>query len=1219
MGKKKTATISPAAPPEEERFEEELRKAPHEDRGVVPRKRLSRLTREVPPVPPLVRDHQLGSYEWFLREGIRRAFQEMFPIPHDPKADVRLEYVSHRLEEPPGNLSWRECKERGLTYAYNLYVTFRLRLPNGELREEELLLGEIPRMTERATFIINGNERVMVSQIIRSAGLYFHRDERTKHKERIVARLVPNRGTWLEMGFEGKGLLYARLGKTRRVPLTTLLLAVGFQPLERETVDPETGEPKKELVFWHPPLRFEVAYRAEELENWQCPFTIWDPETGEVLFEAQCERGTILDPETGEVWTDVVLTELEPAPRHQRISRDLAERIERLYARYRRAKIVFYHEVPTLSTLTKVRFTDERQQEQYPLRRTWEADRHRAAGEALKALYTAARPAETSPTVEVAREHLKNRIFNHKNYDLGRVGRFQVSNRLAVYTVPPKHPTLTEIDIALIFYKLCEMQSLGGGIVDDVDHLSNRRVRLVGELSLDAFRTGLQKGERPIRERLTRSEITSNLMPRNLINAQQLMMPLRSFFTTGRLTQYLDQTNPLAELTHKRRLSALGPGGLTRDRAGFDVRDVQYSHYGKICPIETPEGQNIGLITSLAVYAQVSEFGFLRTPYYRVEKGKVQPEIHYLTADEEDRAYIADATTPVSEDGTIVPTHVTVRNRGTLLFIPREEVQYLDASPAQILGLSASLIPFLEHDDANRALMGANMMRQAVPLLEPEPPIVGTGMERVAAEHSGYLLRAKEEGIVERVTGDEIVVRTRRGMDRYRLVRFQRSNQGTIIDQRPIVRKGERVRKGQILADAQAIRKGELALGRNLLVAFMPLEGYNFEDAVVVSERLVREHVFTSMHIEDFECETRRTQHGLEQITRDIPHVPEEMLANLDDRGIVRVGTVVKSGDILVGKLTPKPAADKSPEEQLLIKILGPKHPDFRHTSRKVPHGIQGWVIDVRHFTRHSNGQRKPLPQGVEELVRVYVGILRKLEVGDKLAGRHGNKGVVAKIMPVEDMPYLEDGTPVDLVFSPLCVPSRMNLGQLLELHLAFAGKRLGEYYETPTFASPTEDEIWELAERAGLPRTGKITLFDGRTGVPLKNPIAVGYMYIMKLNHLAAEKIHARSTGSYALVTQQPLGGKAQFGGQRFGEMEVWALEAFGASETLNEMLTIKSDDVEGRWRAYRAITQGKDVPPPVMPESLNVLVREMQGLCLDIRFYRRKEVSVREPLEVS
>jgi DNA-directed RNA polymerase subunit beta len=1109
----------------------------------------ARVTRALE-VPSLYRDHQIASYEDFLQNGIASAFHQMFPVPHESDAEVRLEYVRHRLEPP--TIPWEDCKERGLTFAHSLFVTFRLNLvQSGEIREQEVYLGEIPAMTERASFIVNGTERIVVSQVIRSPGLYFKDQVDVKGRRLFSARLVPSRGTWLEMGFDTANHIYARLGKTRRVGITTLLTALDFE------IDGN--------MIRHRDVEFKVASKPQELEGWNPPLTIADPVSGEVLAKAMSER----------------------------ITRLTAERIG---AAHKHLKD------PCIKCLVPVREISLDLHES--LHRTWKKDAHKARDDALKALYTAARPTETSPTKEVAMEHLKNRIFNRKNYDLSEVGRFQVSNKLQLFTIPPRHFTMTPLDVIEVLNALIDIQT-HGGVPDDVDHLSNRRVRLAGELILEAFRNGLQKAERSIREKIARGDMTT-AMPHQLINTRLLTTPLRGFFNTGRLTQYLDQTNPLAELTHKRRLSALGPGGLTRDRAGFEVRDVQYSHYGKICPIETPEGPNIGLITSLATYARVAEFGFLRTPYFEVENGKVTDRIEYLTADEEDRVFIVDATTPTDENDYIKTDHVSVRSRGTLLWIKREEVRYMDASPAQITGASAALIPFLEHDDANRALMGANMLRQAVPLIRPSPAIIGTGMESVVAQNSGYLVFAAEDGVVERVTGDEILIRGVSGLKAYKLRRFRRSNQGTIIDQVPRLRKGQEVSRGEVLVDAHGITQGELALGNNLLVAFMPMEGFNFEDAVVVSERLVKEEIFSSIHIEDYETETRRTKLGHEIITRDIPNVPEDLLRNLDDTGVVRLGNVVKSGDILVGKLTPKPPSDKTPEETLLLKITGSKLQDFKHTSRKLPHGSEGWVIDIQRFSRREG---KELPAGVEELVRVYVGVKRRLQVGDKLAGRHGNKGVIAKIMPVEDMPFLEDGTPVDLIFSPLCVPSRMNLGQLFELHMGWAASQLGIYAECPIFVGPPEERIRDLLKKAGLPETGKTTLYDARTGVKFEEPVTVGVMYVMKLYHLAAEKIHARSTGSYTLVTQQPLGGKAQFGGQRFGEMEVWALQAYGTSELLQEMLTIKSDDIEGRWQAYRAITKGADLPYNRMPESFNVLIKELQGLCLDLKFHRRED----------
>ncbi|MGH8103058.1 MAG: DNA-directed RNA polymerase subunit beta [bacterium] len=1093
-------------------------------------------------VPKLL-EHQYDSYKWFCEKGIFEVFDRMFPIPADDKSPARLEFLDFKLDEPPH--SWERCKERSLTFARPLYVTLRLiSRETGEIKEQSVFIGDIPAMTERATFVINGAERVVVSQLIRSPGLYFKDVFDLRGRRLFTARVVPNRGTWLETGFDTNGNIFGRIGKTRRLAITTILTALGFQ------IDDE--------AITHRPISIAVDNVAKNLISWKAPFSIIDQKTGELLHRA---FDTIDEAQT----------------RH----------IEKLPDR------TFTFELPVKPLPLEG-----------ALRNTWRKDPFKTKNEALREIYICLRPNESDPTPDVAWEYLKNRLFNKKNYDLSEVGRFQINNKLQLEVIPVTERSLTMVDILEVLRRLLVIQEEGGPS-DDIDHLGNRRVRCVGELTLEALRTGLHKMERSVREKLQVQDIDI-LTPQMLINTKALMTPLRNFFNTGRLTQFLDQTNPLAELTHKRRLSAMGPGGLTRDRAGFEVRDVHHSHYGKVCPIETPEGPNIGLITSLATYAHINHHGFLETPYFPVVHGRVQPNIEYLTADAEDRSRIAESITPLDANGQIIPEWVSARYKGTLIWLKHDEIDHIDASPGQIMGVSASLIPFLEHDDANRALMGANMLRQAVPLLRPEPAYVGTGLERRTAEDSGYLIFAEGNGEVERVTGNEIVIRynDRKKPVHYKLFRYKRSNQGTIIDQKAIVRRGDKVKKGDNLVDAQGIASREISLGRNLIVAFMPMDGYNFEDAVVVSEGLVKDDSFTSIHIEDYEAETRKTKMGKELVTRDIPNVPEELLKNLDERGIVRIGTVVRSSDILVGKITPKPATEKSPEEMLLWKITGSRLQDYKHTSKKLPHGVSGWVTDSQIFEEDKGDE---LPVGVEKLVRVYVAIKRKLQTGDKLAGRHGNKGVIGKILPLEDMPYLADGTPVDIIFSPLCVPSRMNLGQLLETHLGWAAAKHGFYAECKIFDGAREDEIRRLLKDAGLPDDGKVKLFDGKTGLPLEEPVTVGMMYVMKLYHLAADKIHARSTGTYTLVTQQPLGGKAQFGGQRFGEMEVWALEAYGASEILQEMLTIKSDDIEGRRRAYEAIVKGRDLPDHRIPESFYVLVKELKGLGIDVRFYKR------------
>lgn len=1115
-------------------------------------------------VPNLL-DHQKESYNWFKNEGLKRLFAQVFPI-QDEKKQYMLDFHDLRLGE--SRYDWQTCKERGLNYQIPLYLDLKWKTESGDIILQTVYAGDIPEMTERGTFIINGVERVVVGQMIRSPGLYFKSVQDARGRNLFHARITPAHGSWLEIGFDSNYLIYARIGKTRRFPVTTLLTAMGFTEV-------------KEKVLGRKDFEMEVFNEPKALEGWEVPQTLFDRRTGELLVKAT-----------------------------ERVSKEIAE------------KMGMYGVLPTRFTVklpVPELVLDERNEH---LERTYKRDPRHNQEEALKEIYLILRPNEAKPSFEVALEYLQQRLFSSRTYDLSEVGRYQINSRLGLKFIPHSVRYLTPFDIVGAIQKVIEYQFPkdpdNPGKSDDIDHLGNRRVRLVGELALNAMQAGLAKMERMVREKIQSGEVKIST-PQTLVNTRALMAPLKSFFNTGRLTQYLDQTNPLAELTHKRRLSALGPGGLPRERAGFEVRDVHYTHYGKICPIETPEGPNIGLITSTAVYVKINHQGFLITPYWELEKDsrgvRISGKLVYLDANEEDSRKIAEGTTPIDEEGYIIPEWVSARYQGTLMLMKREEVELMDASPGQIVGVSASLIPFLEHNDANRALMGANMLRQAVPIIRPDVPIVGTGMEKVAARYSGFLIYAEEDGEVESVTGDRIVIRVQTPGKRtkrkiYPLMRFHRSNQGTIIDQVPLVRKGMKVKKGDLLVNAQGISQGELALGKNLLVAFLSLEGYNFEDAIVVNERIVKDDYFTSIHIEDYEAEVRRTRNGLEKITRDIPHISPDLLKNLDENGVVKEGTLVKSGDILVGKLTPRAASDLGMEEILLRKILRRGEEkrdlkDYKNTSRKLPYGVQGVVTRTYRFEKK---EREELPAGVEELVRVMVTMKRKLEEGDKLAGRHGNKGVIAKIMPEEDMPYLEDGTTIDIVFSPLCVPSRMNLGQLYETHLAWAASKLGILVACPVFEGPSDEELAKILERAGIPPNGKVTLYDGKTGRPFDQPSTVGVMYVMKLAHLASEKLHARSTGSYTLVTQQPLGGKAQFGGQRFGEMEVWALEAYGASETLQELLTVKSDDIEGRKKAYKALTEGRDLPERRLPESLHVLVKELQGLCLDIHFEKKE-----------
>lgn len=1067
--------------------------------------------REVLGLPNLI-EVQRNSYDWFLREGLREVFHDVSPI-QDFTGNLVLEFLDYTLGEP--KYSVEECKERDVTYAAPLRVKVRLiNKETGEVKEQEVFMGDFPLMTEKGTFIINGAERVIVSQLVRSPGVYFADQLDPSGKKIYTATIIPNRGAWLEFETDVNDHVFVRVDRTRKIPVTVLVRALGYS-------------------------------------------------------------------------SNVMIIDLFEGNKYIQ------------------------------ETLTR--------------------DNTDSEEEALVEIYKRLRPGEP-PTVESARSLLHSLFFDPKRYDLANVGRYKIWKKLkhdVLYRfkddgqgptewdpylkreVPKNREFIRELTpgdiIATIKYLLRLMD--GEGQVDDIDHLGSRRLRSVGELLQNQFRIGLSRMERVVRERMTIQDVDV-ITPQVLINIRPVVAAIKEFFGSSQLSQFMDQTNPLAELTHKRRLSALGPGGLSRERAGFEVRDVHHSHYGRMCPIETPEGPNIGLIGSLSCYARINHFGFIETPYRKVnkEERRVTDEIVYLTADEEEDLVIAQANAPVDENGYFLEDRVNARHGHEIIVMPVDRVDYMDVSPKQVFSVATSLIPFLEHDDANRALMGANMQRQAVPLIKAEAPLVGTGLEYKAARDSGVVVIAKNSGVVERVTANEIVVRTDSGkLDTYKLIKFARSNQGTCINQKPIVNKGDRVEAGQVIADGPSTDQGELALGRNVLVAFMPWEGYNYEDAILVSEKLVKDDYFTSIHIEEYECDARDTKLGPEEITRDIPNVGEEILKDLDERGIIRVGAEVRPGDILVGKVTPKGETELTAEERLLRAIFGEKAREVRDTSLRVPHGESGKVVDVKVFSREKGDE---LPPGVNQLVRVYVAQKRKISEGDKMAGRHGNKGVIARILPEEDMPFLPDGTPVEIVLNPLGVPSRMNLGQVLETHLGWAAKVLGYHVSTPVFNGATEEDILEFLEKAGLPRDGKITLYDGRTGEPFDNPITVGYLYMLKLAHLVDDKIHARSTGPYSLVTQQPLGGKAQFGGQRFGEMEVWALEAYGAAYTLQEILTVKSDDVVGRVKTYEAIVKGENVPEPGVPESFKVLIKELQSLALDVRVLSEddEEIEIKE-----
>lgn len=1023
---------------------------------------------------------QLNSYDWFLEEGLKEVFEEISPI-EDFSENLVLEFVDYYLEDP--EYSVEECRDRDATFSASLQVKVRLiNKETGEVKEQEVFMGDFPLMTDKATFIINGAERVVVNQLVRSSGVYFS-DERTKDGRRLITgSIIPNRGAWIEFEYDKKRIISVRVDRTRKLPSTVLLRALGFGT--DSEITSEFGD-------------------------------------SEVL--------------------------------HDTLERDNTESKE----------------------------------------------------EALIELYKRLRPGEP-PTVESATNLLNSLFFDHKRYDLAAVGRYKLNKKLELdIDKDRKYLHINDI-VATVKYMIKLIYNDPEYFIDDIDHLGNRRLKTVGELLQNQFRIGLSRMERVVRERMTIQDVDV-VTPQALINTRPVVASIQEFFGSSQLSQFMDQTNPMSELTHKRRLSALGPGGLSRERAGFDVRDVHHSHYGRICPIETPEGPNIGLIGTMGTYAKTNEFGFIMTPYRKVVDSKVTDEIDYLTADEEDKFIIAQANAEIDEQGNFASEFVICRKRSDILEVHPENIDYMDVSTKQMVGVSAAMIPFLENDDANRALMGANMQRQAVPLMITDAPMVATGMEYKAAKDSGAVIVAKKGGEIVSVTSNKIMIKNEEGLiDSYKLMKYKRSNQGSCMNQKPIVAKGDVVEAGEIIADGPSTDKGEMALGRNSLLAFMPWEGYNYEDAILISENLVKEDAFTTIHVEEHEAEARDTKLGPEEITRDIPNVGENALKNLDERGIIRVGAEVEEGDILVGKVTPKGETELSAEERLLRAIFGEKAREVRDTSLKVPHGEEGIVVDVKVFSREQGDDLKP---GVNRLVRVYVATKRKISVGDKLAGRHGNKGVISRILPEEDMPFLPNGEPVEVVLNPLGVPSRMNIGQVLETHLGMAARALGIYTETPVFNGATEKEVEDILEKAGLDRDGKTVLYDGRTGERFERRVTVGVMYILKLHHLVDDKLHARSTGPYSLVTQQPLGGKAQFGGQRFGEMEVWALEAYGAAYTLQEMLTVKSDDVVGRVKAYEAIVKGENVPDPGIPESFKVLIKEMQSLGLDARIFTSDE----------
>ncbi|HEY7340592.1 MAG TPA: DNA-directed RNA polymerase subunit beta [Ktedonobacterales bacterium] len=1115
---------------------------------------------DIRPMPSLIQV-QLDSFDWFKREGLKDLFAEISPIEDFTGKNLKLEFLFDDDQDPFESPKYTEdqCRERDATYAAPLYVKARLTYKEtGEIQEKEVFMGDFPLMTKEGTFIINGAERVVVSQLVRSPGVYFTADtDPTTGRQLFAAKLIPNRGAWLEFETSNRDILSVKIDRKRKIPITTLLRAMAAIGDRDPGKTSDTPEMKTD----------EGILKAFEM----------------------------VDPETGNTFVS--------------------------------------------------RF----------VRTTLEKDNVKTPEEALLEVYRKLRPGDPA-TIDNARQLVNNLFYAPRRYDLGSVGRYKLNRKLDL-AIPQTIRTLTQDDVVAILRRMVELDE-GRGKKDDIDHLGNRRVRSVGELIQQQFRVGLLRMERVIKERMAIVQDPSQASPNQLINIRPVVAAMKEFFGGSQLSQFMDQTNPLAEIGHKRRLSALGPGGLSRERAGFDVRDVHHSHYGRICPIETPEGPNIGLIGNMATYAQINSYGFIETPYRKVvhaleanhpeligqtlardvldkkgavlvprgtkvddkvvealkkHSGKIDVEpwvtmdVDYLTADEEEKFVIAQANAPLSDEGHFLGNRVLARYNGNFVQEPASRVDYMDISPRQTVSVPAALIPFLEHDDVNRALMGANMQRQAVPLLRPQSPIVGTGIERQVAVDSGQVVVAPADGEVTSVTARQITLVDDEGVEHeMRLRKFIRSNQGTCINQRPIVNKGDRVAKGQPLADSSSTEDGELALGQNILVAFMTWEGGNFEDAILISERVVREDLFTSIHIEKHEVEARDTKLGPEEITRDIPNVGEEGLRHLDERGIIHIGAEVGPGDILVGKITPKGETELTAEEKLLRAIFGEKAREVKDTSLRVPHGERGKVVEVKVFSRDNNDE---LPPGVNHLVRVAIAQKRKIGAGDKMAGRHGNKGVISRVLPIEDMPFLPDGTPVDIILNPLGVPHRMNIGQIMETHLGWAAEALGMKVASPVFDGAPEEKIEDLLERAGLPREGKVILFDGRTGNPFDTAVTVGYIYMLKLAHLVEDKVHARSTGPYSLITQQPLGGKAQFGGQRFGEMEVWALEAYGASNILQEILTVKSDDVTGRVKTYEAIVKGDPIVEPGVPESFKVLVKELQSLGINVEVLNEDE----------
>ena len=1141
---------------------------------------------------------QKDSYDWFVEEGLGEVLKDISPI-EDYSGNLVLEFFDYYMEEKT-KYTVEEAKERDATYSTRLHVKVRLiNRETGEIKEQEIYLGDFPLMTDSGTFVINGAERVVVSQLVRSPGCYYGEEFDTKTGKRTYnSTVMPLRGAWLEYETDGNDIFWVRVDRTRKVPVTTLLRAIGVatdsqildlfgdEEMLKATISKDTIKDQDEAL-----IEIYKKLRPGELPTVDAARNLFNglfydnkrydlAKVGRYKFNQKLALATrikdkvaandIIDSETGEVFVQA----------GEVISEEVAENIQNSGINM----------VDVMVGEKKVRII----------------------GNGTVNIH------QVLPTVDLSKLHfkelvnynvLKNIMDNTAEKDLVKA----LTERMD--ELVPKHIT-TEDMIASINYLL--NLSHGLGKPDDIDHLANRRIRCVGELLQNQFRIGLTRLERVVRERMTIQDLDV-VTPQTLINTKPITSAIREFFGSSQLSQFMDQTNPLSELTHKRRISALGPGGLTRERAGFEVRDVHYTHYGRLCPIESPEGPNIGLISALSSFAQINEYGFIETPYRKVDPKthKLTDIVEYMSADVEDNYIIAQASEPVDKDGKFIHKRIRVRFKNEVIEVDSDKVQYVDVSPKQLVSIAAAMIPFLEHDDAKRALMGANMQRQAVPLMITESPIVGTGIEYRAAKDSGILVLAEDDGVVEKVTAEAITVKYKNGKTVvHKLRKFKRTNGGTCINQKPIVKKGEKVKKGDAIADGPSTQNGEMALGKNVLVAFSTWEGYNYEDAILLNERLVKEDVFTSIHIEEYDCECRDTKLGAEEITRDIPNVGDDSLKDLDENGIIRIGAEVRPGDILVGKVTPKGETELTAEERLLRAIFGEKAREVRDTSLRVPHGEAGTIVDVKIFTRENSDELGP---GVNQIIRCYIATKRKISVGDKMAGRHGNKGVISRVLPEEDMPFMPDGTPIDILLNPLGVPSRMNLGQVLEVHLGGAAKALGWKISTPVFDGATEEDVKELLAQAGMSEDGKTILYDGRTGDPFDKPITVGIMYMLKLHHLVDDKIHARSTGPYSLVTQQPLGGKAQFGGQRFGEMEVWALEAYGAAYTLQEMLTVKSDDVVGRVKTYEAIVKGENVPEPGVPESFKVLVKELQSLGLDVRLYSEdnEELELKENIE--